>query len=503
MAAVTVPAGEVDGEGNKDCDDVAAYARAMYSEACSIQKLLHECTEKTKMLEKDVTGFVQRDVAEDEALQKIMFGVLNAEMRALRNVRYVEFSQCHTEGENEGRSGQTTGCLSLSAKKTQVCPTDCFSLLCDGKPDAFLNLREYGDVCDVLLGWRPPKKAARVQFDLLCESILRSVPDPFSCVLFVNGFLYTPWGASDCSDFTETELDMMVGYDEGTRAEDILVRWFDAVLMRSLLSEDRLQLLWNSAGETEGNALGLLGDGYDTLTIVHHTRLQRSAVFRGFFFSGQLRGVESIGAHANLLSSLFGPYGANSQQEMERRIVDVFESLNEQIGNFLSVCKNVVVLLAVQIDGTAVTSSSTGDSSLLRFVVLDIRPLSPNLPFSWHFTWGEVCALGQLDTTNETEQHAMPLPVFKTVRVAVASLDPYDAYSDKMFPIINERIQGIRRRCKIAAAPVKSNSASATALVGAAVAATALVVVLAFAGRPLLGSRHSWLSTVGGVISHR
>ncbi|KAH9599355.1 hypothetical protein LSM04_007368 [Trypanosoma melophagium] len=444
---------EVDGEGSKDCDDVRAYARVMYNEACSIQKLLHECTEKTKMLEKDVTGFLQRDAAEDDALHKIVVGVWNAEMKALQCFRYV--------------------------------------------------LKEYADVCDVLLGWRPPKKATRVQFDLLCDCILRSVPHPFSCVLFVNGFLYTPWGASDCRDFTEGEIDMIVGCDEGTRAEDILMRWLDAVLMRSLLSDERLQLLWNAAGEAEGNELGLLGDGCDVLTIVDHTRLQRSAFFRGFFFSGELRGVESIGPHANLLSSLFGACGVHSQQEMERRIVDVFEGLSEQRGKPLCVCKNVVVLLAVQINGDGVTSLNVGESSLLRFVVLDIRPLSPNLPFSWHFTWGEVCALGQLYTTNGTEHHALSLPVFKAVRVAVVSLDPYDAHSCKVFPVINDRIRGIRRRRNVVAAPVKSTSASAAALAGAAVAAAAVVVVLAFAGRPLLGFHYSWLSTVGGVISHR
>ncbi|EKF28642.1 hypothetical protein MOQ_007603, partial [Trypanosoma cruzi marinkellei] len=50
---------------------------------------------------------------------------------------------------------------------------------------------------------------------------------------------------------------------------------------------------------------------------------------------------------------------------------------------------SAAVLLAVQGD----VSAAADDSLPLGFVVLDIRPLAPCLPFAWHFTWAETCAL--------------------------------------------------------------------------------------------------------------
>ncbi|EKF28586.1 hypothetical protein MOQ_007664, partial [Trypanosoma cruzi marinkellei] len=54
-----------------------------------------------------------------------------------------------------------------------------------------------------------------------------------------------------------------------------------------------------------------------------------------------------------------------------------------------SACTSAAVLLAVQGD----VSAAADDSLPLGFVVLDIRPLAPCLPFAWHFTWAETCAL--------------------------------------------------------------------------------------------------------------
>ncbi|RNF04746.1 hypothetical protein TraAM80_04888 [Trypanosoma rangeli] len=91
--------------------DLRVFARAMCDEACSIQKLLHEYTDKTRALDDEVRGFVERDNAEEDALQMIVTDVAHAEMRALRNVRYVEFSQ------------QRSGALAeRAAEGAVVCP---------------------------------------------------------------------------------------------------------------------------------------------------------------------------------------------------------------------------------------------------------------------------------------------------------------------------------------------------------------------------------------------
>ncbi|RNF04745.1 hypothetical protein TraAM80_04887 [Trypanosoma rangeli] len=247
--------------------------------------------------------------------------------------------------------------------------------------------------------------------------------------------------------------------------------------MRSLLTGNRLQDIFNAAGAMERSEHGLVGDGHDTLSIVLHTRLLHSAIFRGFFFSGQLRAVESVGAQANLMFSLFGVTGSESQQRVERRVVDVFESLQRQEGRPLSACKNAAVLLAVQGDVLA-----AGDGALpLRFVVLDIRPLAPSLPFTWHFTWAEICALGQLDTAPGVGHGSVPLPVFKTTRVAVASLEPYDALSREAFPALN----GYLREARL----WRRSATGSTRFTAAAAAGAALVLAAVFVGRLYFGSR--------------
>ncbi|RNF13174.1 uncharacterized protein Tco025E_06303 [Trypanosoma conorhini] len=240
--------------------------------------------------------------------------------------------------------------------------------------------------------------------------------------------------------------------------------------MRSLLTGGRLRGILGTTGAMGQGEQRLLGDGHDTLSIVDHTRLLHSAVFRGFFLSGQLRGVESVGAQANLMVPLFGVNGSESQQRVERRVVDVFEGLQRQEGGPLSACMNAAVLLAVQ--GGA---SAAGDgASPLRFVVLDVRPLAPSLPFTWHFTWAEICALGQLDTGAGAGHGSVSLPVFKTTRVAVASLEPYDALSREAFPVLNGYLRGARLRRRAVMDSTRFTAAAAGA---------ALVLAAAFVGR--------------------
>ncbi|RNC52762.1 hypothetical protein TcCL_ESM09972 [Trypanosoma cruzi] len=87
---------------------------------------------------------------------------------------------------------------------------------------------------------------------------------------------------------------------------------------------------------------------------------------------------------------LFGATGSESQQRVERRAVDVFESLREQEEGPPSARTSAAVLLAVQGDASA----AADDSLPLGSVVLDIRPLAPSLSFARHFRCAETCALG-------------------------------------------------------------------------------------------------------------
>ncbi|PWV16278.1 hypothetical protein C3747_24g71 [Trypanosoma cruzi] len=86
---------------------------------------------------------------------------------------------------------------------------------------------------------------------------------------------------------------------------------------------------------------------------------------------------------------LFGATGSESQQRVERRAVNVFESLREQEEGPPSARTSAAVLLAVQGDASA----AADDSLPLGSVVLDIRPLAPSLSFAPHFRCAETCAL--------------------------------------------------------------------------------------------------------------
>ncbi|ESL09373.1 hypothetical protein TRSC58_02905 [Trypanosoma rangeli SC58] len=460
--------------------DVRVFARAMCEEAYSIQKLLHEYTDKTRALDEEVRGFVERDNAEEDALQLIVTDVAHAEMRALRNVRYVEFLQQRSGTLAEEAAEGAVVCPASADGRSCGYVAGCLAALCNGAPDSVFDLGKYGDVVEVLLGWRSATSTSRAQLDALCASIFGGAPDISMCVLLVNGFLYTPCGTGDAHKLAEKDVEAATVEGGSVVAEEVLVQWLDAVVMHSLLTGNRLRDIFEAAGAMERSEHWLVGDGHDTLSIVVHTRLLHSAVFRGFFFSGQLRGVESVGAQANLMFPLFGVTGSESQRRVERRVVDVFESLQRQEGRPLSACKNAAVLLAVQGDVLAASDGALP----LRFVVLDIRPLAPSLPFTWHFTWAEICALGQLDTAPGVGDGSVPLPVFKTTRVAVASLEPYDALSREAFPALNGYLRGARLRRRSATGSTRFTAAAAAAAAGAA-----LVLAAVFVGRLYFGSR--------------
>ncbi|KAH8620650.1 hypothetical protein ERJ75_000062000 [Trypanosoma vivax] len=457
--------------------DARAVARGLCEEACNIKTLLRDYTEKTRALGQVVGEFCLRDSAEEDALQKIALEATYAEMAALQDVRFVAFSQRKEREESDCSAGGQAVFPPVGGGGGSG-TSHCLLSLSAGRPDFVFNLAEYQGIGDVLLGWRSVTPAIRTQFDLLYRSMLSSVPDISLCVLVVNGSLYVPADAFGRCELSESELEEVVGGDNYVSAEEVLLRWLDVVVRRSLLSPARLQVLLSSGEGLQKSGLRILGDGLDTLTIVDHRRLQRSAMFRGFFFSGQLRAIESVGAQANTLPLVFASSGVGCQRDAEGRVVDVFRSLVTEQAGPLCEWRNVVVILGIR---DCAVPGVTAQALAPEFVVLDARPLSPNIPFLWHFTWAEVCALGQLNPMAGASGSLASVPVFKMTRVAVASLEPYDAPSHSVFPAINKRLSCARR----------GRDSSGGSLGPASVAASiaALVTVAFFAGRTILSFR--------------
>ncbi|CBH11179.1 hypothetical protein, conserved [Trypanosoma brucei gambiense DAL972] len=453
--------------------DAQAAARGLCDKACDIKSLLHGHVESTRALERVVGEFCTRDIAEEDAFRKISLDVMHAEMRALRDLHYVAFSQRWAEVE-KGSAAEEVTSLPSADRSVGSCVSHLLASLCEGKPDATFSLSEYFGVADVLMEWRSLTPASQEQLDILLLSITRSVEDISSCVLLLNGVLYTPSDSFDCCELTRRELTAIIGSGGPASAEEALVGWLNFIVRRSLLNQTLLQRLMSSTIEFRRSDLCLQGDGADVLVVVDHRRLLNSAVFRGFFFSGELRGVEAIGAQVNLMSVLFAGNGSGDQLDIEKCIADIFRALWEQQELLSCKWKNVTVTLAVQARKDVGAGAQT---KLMDFVVLDLRPLSPNIPFQWHFTWGEVCALGQLSTNDGDRARPLDIPVFKTTRVAVASLGPYDKLSRIMFPSINEYLR-LTRKEPPSVAPVAY-----------AVVVAALVVGGFIVGSCILGSR--------------
>nr|CCD11915.1 unnamed protein product [Trypanosoma congolense IL3000] len=471
-------ASEIEVRGDTEPYDAHGAISELCDKAYSIRDLLHDHLQKTKAFEKVVGEFVLRDVAEEDALRSISLDVSRTEMHALRDVRYIAFSQRKT-AEQKQQDECANASLPLSDTSISARALHILTSLPDGSPNACFGLSGYRGVSDVLMGWRSLTPASQIQVDLLFQSVMASVPNISSYVLLLNGSLYTPSDSFDRCELSQQEIFDIVGDGGNTSSEGALVGWLNTVVRRSLLTPDLLKKLLSSPDALRESGLCLLGDNCDVLVVVEHTRLLNSVIVRGFVFSGELRAVESVGAQMNLLSALFSSDEMKSQKDIEECVTGVFYQLLEQQRVLACEWRDAVVTLAIQrecIEGKDISSQTLG------FVVLDVRPLSPEVPFLWHFTWAEVCALGQLGPLVEGSVSARVKPVFKTVRVALASLEPYDDLSRKMFSLIKGHMLEAK----------KSSLTTLTvrfAQVAVILAATVLITAGFVAGRVFAGFR--------------
>lgn len=462
--------------------DVKASASAIIDDARSIQRLLKTYEENTRRLKDDVEEFICRDVEEESRFRALSVAVAQEELLSLQNANFVRFSHGYRAGDVEPEEVMPTsrmgnqnptpadGAIRSSAKVSWA------EKLHPWTPDRVVALKAYGDVREVLLGWRSRNEASNNNFAALCEDVFGADRETARFCCFFNGQLYSPFplGLSEYVAASSPVLqncfwdlfEALGGRNLPDVAVEAAVHSY-AAFSSGASSQTANQLeqhLWNgicmagngSTATPEGfmnnHAPQIVGDTHDCLAAVSPSRLHNTQTFRGFFMRGNLVAVEHTGPPVDVLRLLCLPADRRGgeattvpcdyAEREKRRVVATFRGLfDEFCGSDDVLQRSAVMTLAIAPE--ALPEASAGGAAVPHSsgVVLSVRPIVPALPFFWHLTWAEICSMGQMlaDPSKASTTNAAGV-TFKCTRLAVAALTPTDTLSTKYFPVLNKQI---------------------------------------------------------------
>lgn len=451
-----------------DDRDAQAVKDALIAEARSIQKLLVDYQKAQEALQKDVNEFVARDKKEEELGRKLGTRVAMSELEMCNNVDFLKFEtrKCKTDcviptrrmqEQNKGSSVTSSTKFTMS----QICANK--SDLPDSAPLSAAQLRDFSDMVEVLLGWRSHDKNFSIETEKLCRVVYNDVSDSSRYVCCFNGFPFVCHSDDANSSANMTQMCETIKQEIATVPFNMIASvaaqvYHNVLMSNSLLTKDELYsvLTRNSKNGTNNTVHVqcipfLTGDAYDNVVVVEKEKLIDAQLFRGFFFKGELRLIEHIGPEVemmNLLASSNNSSLANAGQSKEsilsaerQRLIQTFREVFSLIavsnkinspdteGRTLS-HRNVCMILGVKRE-----QLSSSNDKPQRCVLLDIHPISPNLPFQWKLSWEELCSVGQKDIA------LSPEVLFKCTTVSVLELNTYDEMSKIYFPQINQLLQ--------------------------------------------------------------
>lgn len=455
-------------------EEVARAADRVVSEARSIQELLKTYAENTRQLQEDTAKFSAREAEEQSQFNALAAAVAKQEISSLQNTAYVRYTHSRREVDVDGeavlptqRMREQQGASSPSAHidgRRKLGELWWFSQMKSTRfahwaPDSAVSLRGYGDVREVLQGWRKPTSSSAADFEDLQNTLFPEGVAMGECAAavheealtcFANGFLFYP--QKTASRVTEVhlreEFNRVGGGGHDDASASALLAYTNCVTLTSALTKGEFDEIWRSAEDQatagDNTRLFLCGDEHDCIAVVHPAHLQNTQLFRAFFMADEVVAVEHIGAQVDVLgllvSQLVDDDGSSAlgfgkrkrlREAAQRRLVNTFAQLYEACDCSGRPGMGGVVMIAA-IAQEPLTDFS-GDSAALshrRGVVLDVRPLTPAIPFSWHLSWGEVCAIGQVVAGERTV-------LFKAGHVPAACLEPCDALSSLLFPTVN------------------------------------------------------------------
>lgn len=441
----------------------------LIAEARSIQGLLAEYKQSQDALQKDVNEFINRDTKEEYQKQKLYDKVELAEAELMSNIDYLKFGKKFSSTHcviPTRRMRESNGNIQVrSPQKMQsmgkICELkDEFGGIspCNG-----VQLRDFSDLAEVLLKWRPHDKSFPAECEKLCNKLFSFSSLPLKYICCCNGFpiyplaLYEKQSEGILNDISNTLTREGSTVPFSLAAPLAAQVYENQLLLNAFLSKDdffHLLLTYpehKTSSSFSDHALSLLtGDAFDHITLLQEEQLVDTQLFRGFFFKGDLRIIEHIGYEVDvrcLLCSvdpgslrMLSEKKDETAQAEEARLQETFRDVYARLAsnkkfngpdaedrdvNELSVCLTLAVKRQLL------------SSKVHQCAILDVRPISPVIPFLWHLSWEEVCSAGQKkgDTARTSEV------AFKMTKVSVLELKASDELSKKYFPSINKIIE--------------------------------------------------------------
>lgn len=442
---------------------------SLIAEARSIQALLKSYQQAQTELEKDVKEFVNRDSAEAEQNSHLRKKVALAELELCSNTDFLMFEREREsidysyptrrmrEGNNELECSKSTKKFSME----EVCKLS--EQLQLSTPSTSLSLTSYCDLVEVLLGWRPfVEKNFTPDAEQLCLHLFESLNNDQQFICCCNGLpLFHP----ELLDPSPPLLDKMSQAIKSSIASIPLKVvasvatqiYSNLILGSSVVTKEKLFSMVDKCArstnkEVNGLAFSFLGgDMYDNFSLVEERKLVDTQLFRGFFFDNELRVVEHLGPEVDVMCLLgsadnktLGELGKRKGEisvAVQRRLKEVFVSFHQKLVG--SSYLNALDLRGKNLKNTKICLIAAFKRGMLSMpeeeivsscTLLDIRPISPTLPFNWHLTWEELCSVGQ---KSDPEKAVL----YNLTRVSVAELNPCDALSSAYFPHINRLLE--------------------------------------------------------------
>lgn len=459
-------------------------AEMFIAEATDIRDLLSHYQASAAQLKEELGAFVHREIDEQAKFAHLRAAVNRAELRSLRDARFLEYIS-QREAEKRGMLQQESVSSAAVRDVNEVLATpywwQCMkgggsSALGKWAPDAALSLAAFKNMTKTWLGWKQENKSAEADVDKAVATVYpeNGEDDAYSC--FGNGAVFVGHIEEDSAALQRLESvssQMINAVNEPVGGEDhrvavALDSYSSALASAVAMTRSRFRGVMSlfassAAGGNERCRLALNGDAWDTLVFVRPERLQHTVVLRGFFFRGQLALVEQLGAEVDMTPLFFYDDGDVTEREAHRQHVHCFiaqtltslhDSIRQAIGgaeqsSHMFLPTNVALTIAIRI--TRSCSAAAGG------VLLDIHPVTPQLPFDGQVSWMDVCTVGRQSaasaassgtTTGGGSESAEVR--FCLTHLPVAALQPCDTLSHRIFPVLNAHL---RRRPSLRQSP--------------------------------------------------
>lgn len=435
----------------------------LITEAKSIQQLLVNYQETQAALQNDVNGFVERDLQEDVKCRELYRTVATAELELCQNTEFLRFE--HKKDKSDSviptrRMQETAPLLNAAANVAPLTVSkvvNASSAPHQFAPFASVRLRDFGDFAEGLLGWRIKDPRFSLEASNLSEGLFANASNDSRYICCYNGIPFVPrhicgpdelpFSLDTLRNALKTELE---GVPLGFKAAVAHQTYHNFIINKSTQSKkdffSALLISPQMVEKNEDRSLNCLtGDAFDTVTLVEEDKLANAQLWRGFFFAGNLRVVEHLGPEVDIRSlqatgdnaSLATVDKAELNVEEEQRLQSAFKNIfadlekdprinSLDLDNRTLSEKNFSFVIGVKRAGLNEPHSC---------VLLDCRPISPALPFYWHLTWEELCAVGQ------QKGDATSTVLIKCTKVSVLELYPSDKVSGLYLPLVNKMIQ--------------------------------------------------------------